>query len=110
MIKKELLAIVHCLVEYRNMLRGARLTVYTDHKNLTFHTLNTPRVSRWHLFLEDFHPTFKYCPGKDNVIADCFSRLPQMDKPSEGKKTSKGKLIAFDKLTLPPIETKDFTH
>jgi hypothetical protein len=32
-----------------------------------------------------------------------------MDKPSEGKKTSKGKLIAFNKLTLPPIE-QDILH
>ena len=76
-MEKELLAIVETLKEYRSMLLGANITIYTDHKNLTFDNFNTQRVMRWRCYIEEFLPKLVYLQGELNVLADAFSRLPK---------------------------------
>ena len=61
------------------MLLGAEITIFTDHRNLTFDTFSTQRVMRWRLYVEEYAPKLKYIEGKLNVLADAFSRLPKFE-------------------------------
>ena len=51
-IDRELLSIVETLKEFRTILLGQKLRIYTDHKNLTCNNFNTNRVLIWRLILE----------------------------------------------------------
>jgi hypothetical protein len=73
--ERELLAIVETLKEFRNILLGQTIKVYTDHKNLTYKQFNTERVMRWRLILEEYGPEIIYLPGSKNIVADALSRL-----------------------------------
>ena len=63
------------LKEFRNILLGNQITVYTDHKNLTYKMFITERVMRWRLILEDFDPELKYIKNENNVVANALSCL-----------------------------------
>ena len=83
--EKELLAIYATLVTFRTMLLGTEITVYTDHQNHIYDKIRNRRVLNWRLELEDFAPKLVYLPGKYNVLADCFSRLPRIEGKDEGE-------------------------
>ena len=76
--ERELLSIVETLKEFRNILLGQKLRVYTDHKNLTCNNFNTERVMRWQLILEEYGPELRYIKGEANVVADALSRLDML--------------------------------
>ena len=73
----ELLAIVETLKEFKGMLWGQQLVVYTDHQNLMRDALGltSDRVYRWRLLLEEYGPEIVYIKGIDNTVADAISRL-----------------------------------
>ncbi len=81
----ELLAIVETLKEFKGILQGQNIMVYTDHKNLTRDALGltSDRVYWWWLLLEEYAPQIIYIKGIHNTVADAVSRLdydPQLNK------------------------------
>jgi hypothetical protein len=70
----ELLAIVETLKEFKGMLWGQGIKVYTDHKNLTRDALGltSDRVYHWRLLLEEYAPEIIYIQGIHNTVAEAI--------------------------------------
>ncbi|POM79318.1 Retrovirus Polyprotein [Phytophthora palmivora] len=83
-MEQELLSIVEILKEFRTMLFGQRITVFTDHKNLSCSNFTSGRVMRWRLIIEEFGPIIRYIKGAVNTAADALSRLPQTTGHDDG--------------------------
>ena len=66
------------LKAFRTMLLGQKITVYTDHLNLTHHNtqFTSNRVLRQRLVLEEYGVEIRYIQGVKNEAADALSRMP----------------------------------
>ncbi len=87
----ELLAIVKTLKEFKGMLWGQNMKVFTDHTNLMRDALGLTldRVYQWRLLLEEYGPKIIYVKGIHNTFAE--AKFPQ-DKSQEQTKPSETKL------------------
>ena len=76
-IEKELLSISETLKEYKTMLKGQKIKIFTDHKNLTYPSTDfqSDRVLRQRLLIDEFGAEIIYIKGESNVVADALSRL-----------------------------------
>ena len=74
---KELLAIVEFLNQFRGILFGYEINVFSDNKNMVYAATlgESQRVTRWRLILKEFCPNIWHIYGFDNILADTFSRL-----------------------------------
>ena len=100
-MERELLAIVETLKEFRNILLGQQIRVYTDHKNLTYKQFNTKRVMRWRLILEEYGPELIYIKGERNIVADALSRLDMTDQEFQLNANQMAEAFGIDKTDLP---------
>ena len=66
------------LRRYRNLIFGSKITCYCDNNPLLYITegvTSSAKLLRWSLALQQFDVSFKYRPGRQNIVADCLSRL-----------------------------------
>ena len=78
--EKEMLAIVRALKKFRADLLGVQFTVYTDHRTLECFQRQrdlSRRQARWQEFLAEYDFEVVYVKGKENMVADALSRIPE---------------------------------
>jgi hypothetical protein len=88
-----------CRCSLQFALQHPRLiTIYMDHKNLTFSNFTTDRITCWQLIVEEYGPKIVYLPSKRNIIADTLSRLPKLEDPHD-ESTFLVEIFALDEQT-----------
>ena len=87
-IEREMLAVVHGIQRYHTYLYGRPFTVRTDHKPLV--TICTkplhaapPRLQRMLLKIQGYNCQIEYRPGKEMILSDTLSRLPNPENNDE---------------------------
>lgn len=82
---RELLAMYIAVKHLRRLIEGNDLTIYTDHKPLTYaltrspSTSDTSRRERQLNFISQFCSNIKYVHGDNNEAADALSRIEEID-------------------------------
>ena len=86
---KELAAIYMSMIHFRNMLEGRQLTIFTDHKPLTYaFTKNNssnkeiPRRARQLMYISEFTSDIQHIKGSANTVADALSRVESILCPT----------------------------
>jgi hypothetical protein len=107
----ELLAIVETLKEFKGMLMGQDIKVYTDHENLTRDALGltSNRVYHWRLLLEECAPEIKYIKEIHNTVVDVILRLeydPKLNKTNEYTHS----MLGVEPEELSAQQWKSFAH
>ena len=76
----ELLAVYSSVKYFEHLLLDTPFTIFTDNKSLVNSFSkpsenHTPKQVRQLSYLSQFDCTIEHLPGKDNIVADCLSRL-----------------------------------
>ena len=75
----EFAAIYHSITYFKPIIYGAKLTIHTDHRPLTFlftKASSNAKINRWLMAMQEVQPNVIYVEGKANKVADALSRVP----------------------------------
>ena len=92
----KLLTIVEVLKVYRYVWLSQEVTVYTDHKNLTYPNtdFSSGHMLWQQLVIEEFGAKLVYVPGVKNTVTNTLSRLDTgADELNEKKKLFSKELL-----------------
>ena len=90
--KKECLAVLYAVNQFRPYIYGRKFILMSDHEPLRWINLvkdQGQRLIRWRLKLRDYEYEFRYKPGNLNTNADALSRnqiLENSDEEGEEEK------------------------
>ena len=77
--KKEALALVYAVEQFRHIILGFNIHVCTDHQPL-LGALKRPTkdqcLQRWSMLIQEYKVKLHYIKGEKNIFADMLSRLP----------------------------------
>lgn len=78
--EKECLAVLLAIENFRHYIEGTTFTVITDAKSITWlfkisASNGNSRLLRWALKLQSYDFVIQYRKGKENILADCLSRI-----------------------------------
>nr|XP_039263214.1 uncharacterized protein K02A2.6-like [Styela clava] len=104
-IERECLAVVHGIQRFHHYLYGKDFTVITDHKPLEMifkkpiHSA-PPRLQRMITKIQGYDFVVKYRPGKEMILADTLSRLPNTKKSDDIELDSRIESIICESLNV----------
>lgn len=104
---KEAFSIFFSLMKLEFLLRDIFFTLRTDHANLTYINLDYKgRVKRWKLAIQEFTFDIQHIKGKNNFIADAFSRMIEIDSPSNEEQSERLQLLIIEEFKIPTDKYK----
>lgn len=96
-VEKECYAIVQSVMYFKTLIYNAKIIIYTDNRNLTFNKeFTSSRWQRWKMILEEYQYELKHIQGKENLIADYFSRNLNIKEETTSKVTN----LAFNIIKM----------
>jgi hypothetical protein len=107
----KILAIVETLKEFKGMLWGQDIKVYTDHKNITRDALDltSDRVYHWRLLLEEYAPKTIYIKGIHNTVTGTILRLEYDHKLHKTNEYTHA-MLGVEPEELSAQQWKSFAH
>ncbi|KAG0442321.1 Retrovirus-related Pol polyprotein from transposon 17.6 [Dictyocoela muelleri] len=80
--EKEMVSTFKSLNNFKRLLFGSKIIVYTDHAKLIHENNISNRINKCKIALMDFNFTLKYIKGSKNIIDDKLSRLNKLSYSS----------------------------